>query len=173
MKKLHRLLTLFVYASAVTLGAGLLVLSLHDWAWRSVLSDLASMRMFGILGGMVLFVFSILWMLCEGWSTGRNRFLAFRNEGGAVNISTTAISDYLAKLAPSFPSIVKMHAEVQPVRRKIDILVDIRIKAGPQLHEICEVLQKKVRESMETGLGIKDVRHVVVRVKEISPEHKD
>jgi hypothetical protein len=154
------------------LGASALLLSFHQLAWHSVFTDMASMRTVGGISGGGLLLFSVIWILCEGRSRGKNRFLSFRNEGGAVNISTVAISDYLAKLAPSFPSIVKMHAEVQPVRKKIDILVDIRIKAGPQLHEICEVLQKKIRESMETGLGIKDVRHVVVRVKEISPEHK-
>ncbi len=52
------------------------------------------------------------------------------------------------------------------------MVVDVRIKAGPQLHEICEVLQNRVRETMIKGLGIPEVRRVVVCVKEISSEHK-
>ena len=172
MRKLHRFLTLFVYALVLSAGLGLVALSVHGPAWRELFAALAVLRWTGLLLGGGLFLFGVLWMAGEGRIARRNRFLAFRNEGGAVNISTVAISEYLAKLAPSFPSIVQMHAEVEPVRRKIDIVVDVRIKAGPQLHEICEVLQKKVRESMETGLGIKDVRHVIVRVKEISGEHR-
>jgi uncharacterized alkaline shock family protein YloU len=100
------------------------------------------------------------------------RFLSFSNEQGAVNISTDAIAEYISKLAPEFPSIVKMTPVVIPHRRKIDIMVEVRIKAGPQLHEICEVLQKKIRESMEKGLGIFDVEKVIVSVDKISVEHK-
>ncbi len=55
----------------------------------------------------------------------------------------------------------------------IDIIVDLRVKAGPQLHEVCEVLQRRVRETMANGLGISDVRRVEVNVKEISSEHRD
>ncbi|MFU8781082.1 MAG: hypothetical protein ACNA71_08685 [Kiritimatiellia bacterium] len=171
MKKLHRFLTLCAYAFVLALGMGLALLAFYDWAWHQVFWKLADLRWVGVLLGPFVFVMGLVWMAGE-MQWGRNRFLAFRNEGGAVNISTAAISEYLAKLAPSFPSIVHMHAIVEPVRRKIDLVVDIRIKAGPQLHEICEVLQKRVRESMETGLGIKDVRHVIVRVKEISGEHR-
>ena len=58
-------------------------------------------------------------------------------------------------------------------RELIDIVVDLRVKAGPQLHEVCEVLQRRVRETMSSGLGIADVRRVEVSVKEISSEHKD
>ena len=172
MKKLHRFFTLFMYALVLALGVGIFVLSFYGWAWRGLFTYIATIRWVGMPAGIALVLFGVVWMMGEMRGTRRNRFLAFRNEGGAVNISTQAISEYLDKLAPSFPSIVHMHAEVEPVRRSIDIIVSIRIKAGPQLHEICEVLQKRVRESMESGLGIKDVRHVVVRVKEISGEHR-
>lgn len=172
MRALHRFFSLLVYACVLFAGMGLFVLSLYGWAWRGIFARIATMRWMGMPVGAALFVFGVIWMLGEERFTRRNRFLSFRNEGGAVNISTEAISEYLDKLAPSFPSIVKMHATVEPVRRKIDIIVSIRIKAGPQLHEICEVLQKRIRESMESGLGIKDVRHVIVRVKEISGEHR-
>ncbi len=172
MKSLHRFLTLLAYALLLAGGTGLFLLSWSQWAWDAVFACLVSSRAVGGLSGIVLVAIGLIWMLSEGRFVRRNRFLAFRNEGGGVNISTVAISEYLAKLAPSFPSIVHMQAAVEPVRRKIDIVVDVRIKAGPQLHEICEVLQKRVRESMETGLGIRDVRHVIVRVKEISGEHR-
>jgi len=172
MRKLHRIITLFVYAAVLALGAGILVLSFYGWAWHGLFTQIAAVQWVGLPAGILILLFGVIWMLGEWFAQRRNRFLAFRNEGGAVNISTPAISAYLEKLAPSFPSIVDMHVGIEPARRKIDIVVSIRIKAGPQLHEICEVLQKRIRESMESGLGIKDVRHVVVRVKEISGEHR-
>jgi len=172
MRKLHRFLTLFVYALVLSMGLGLLLLSLRGDAWHEFFSVLAGLRWAGLLAGGGVILLGLFWMGGEFGEGRRNRFLAFRNEGGAVNISTAAISEYLVKLTPAFPSVVQMRPEVVPVRHKVDIVVDVRIKAGPQLHEICEVLQKKVRESMESGLGIKDVRHVIVRVKEISGEHR-
>lgn len=172
MRRLHRLMTLFMYALVLALGVGIFTLSFYGWAWRGLFTHLSTMRWIGMPIGVGVFLYGLLWMVGEVRISRRHRFLAFRNEGGAVNISTDAITEYLEKLAPSFPSIVQMRAYVEPVRKKIDIILNIRIKAGPQLHEICEVLQKRVRESMESGLGIKDVRHVVVRVKEISGEHR-
>lgn len=102
----------------------------------------------------------------------RERFLSFRNEGGTVSISTVAISEYICKLAAEFPSIVKMYPRVVPGRNCIDIVIDVRIKAGPQIHEVCEVLQGRVRENLATGLGISEVRRVEVSVRQISPEHR-
>ena len=102
----------------------------------------------------------------------RSRILSFRNDDGTVSISTTAIEDYVCKLGAEFPSIVRMEPKVLPRRGSVDILVHVRIKAGPQIHEICEVLQRRVHETMTSGLGISEVRRVEVSVTEISPEHK-
>jgi len=172
MRNVNRFLTLLMCALLIGGGLGLLVLVLRPADWQAACGGLAASRVGGMVAGLLLVALGVLLIVTEAPRRRRDRFLSFRNEGGAVNISTEAIAEYIAKLAPAFPSIVRMSPVVEPHRRKVDIVVDVRIKAGPQLHEICEVLQKRVRESMEGGLGIHDVRHVVVRVKEISTEHK-
>ncbi|MDA0991249.1 MAG: hypothetical protein O3A51_10925 [Verrucomicrobia bacterium] len=103
--------------------------------------------------------------------TGR-KLLSFDNEGGTVSISTVAICDYITKLAPEFPSVVKLSPRVVTARNAVDIIVGVRIKAGPQIHEVCELLQRRVRESMTNGLGISQVRRVEVSVSDIVSEHK-
>ncbi len=173
MKFLNRFLVLLICAFMIGGGLALAVLSLRPLDWATACTMLSTARWSaGFVPGVLLLVVGLLLIVTEVSRRPRHRFLAFRNEGGAVNISTEAISEYLAKLSPEFPSIVKFNCEVVPRWRRIDLVVDVRIKAGPQLHEICEVLQKRVRESMESGLGIHDVRQVIVRVKEISTEHK-
>lgn len=173
MKKINRFLILLVCALLVGGGLAMVWLALSPPDWKMVYTMLSGTRWPDrLLAGILLLALGVLLMLSEVPRRQRDRFLSFRNEGGAVNISTVAISEYLGKLTSEFPSIVKMVSEVEPRWRRIDIVVDVRIKAGPQLHEICEVLQKRVRESMESGLGIHDVRRVIVRVKEISIEHK-
>jgi uncharacterized protein YybS (DUF2232 family) len=172
MKKVNRILQLLVCAVLIASGLALVVLVLKPSDWQILCALLLQSRVGMLVAGAVLVLMGVLLIVTEAPRRRRDRFLSFRNEGGAVNISTEAIAEYIAKLAPAFPSIVSLVPVVEPLRRKMDIVIDVRIKAGPQLHEICEVLQKRVRESMEGGLGIHDLRHVVVRVKEISSEHK-
>lgn len=172
MKSMNRLVFLFMFSLLVTMGFGLVVASFSSEHWVLLQSLLPSSQLTaGCVGGFLLSLAALL--LLTGLKPKRSgRFLSFSNEQGAVNISTDAIAEYIAKLAPEFPSIVKLTPVVVPHRRRIDIVVDVRIKAGPQIHEICEVLQRRVHETMEKGLGIADVRRVIVSVKQISSEHK-
>jgi uncharacterized alkaline shock family protein YloU len=173
MKVVHRFLFLLVFALLVTLGISLLVLSFSEKNWAILEELLPGSRLVGgAVGGGIFCLASLLFLTGLNKPRRSNRFLSFSNEQGVVNISTDAISEYISKLAPEFPSIVKMTTEIIPHRRKVDILVSVRIKAGSQVHEICEVLQQKIRESMEKGLGINDVERVIVSVEKISTEHK-
>ena len=173
MKLLHRTIFLIVFALMVAVGLGLIGLAASEANWDALGTILPGSRLAGgCIGAGLFFLASLLFLTGLEPRKGSGRFLSFGNENGAVNISTDAIAEYVGKLAKEFPSIVKMTPKVVPHLRKVDILAEVRIKAGPQLHEICEVLQKRVRESMEKGLGITDVGKVIVRVDEISVEHK-
>jgi len=172
MKILHRVVFLFVFALLTAVGIGLIGLAVSGENWALLETLVPGSRLTGACVGVVLFALSSLLFLTGLEPKRRDRFLSFANEQGAVNISTDAIAEYIGKLAPEFPSIVKLVPVVEPHRGRVDIIVNVRIKAGPQLHEICEVLQRRVRESMEKGLGISDVRRVVVSVKQIRTEHK-
>ncbi len=172
MKILHRAIFLIVFAILTATGLALIGLAASEQNWDIFETLVPGSRLMGACIGVGLFALASLLFL-SGLSPKRStRFLSFANDQGAVNISTDAISEYISKLASEFPSIIKMTPLVLPRRRQIDIVVDVRIKAGPQLHEICEVLQRRVRESMEKGLGITEVRRVIVSVKQISSEHK-
>ncbi len=172
MKVLHRFIFLFVFAAMVAIGVSLVILAASSRNWEALGVILPGSRLVGASFGVGIFCIASMLFLTGLKPRRSDRFLSFSNEQGAVNISTDAIAEYISKLAPEFPSVVKMTPSVIPYRRVIDILIDVRIKAGPQLHEICEVLQKRVRESMEKGLGISDVRKVIISVKKISIEHK-
>lgn len=172
MKIIHRFIFIFVFALMTAGGLALIGLASSGENWAAFEAMLPGSRLVGAsIGAGIFFIASLLFL--TGLKPKRSdRFLSFSNEQGAVNISTDAIAEYIGKLSPEFPSVVKMTPSVIPYRRVIDIIVDVRIKAGPQLHEICEVLQKRIRESMEKGLGISDVRKVIISVHKISVEHK-
>jgi len=172
MKLLHRLVRLLVFMVLLGVGVTLCCLAWGGDTWEAFTSFLGRTRFLGwcLGGGGICLAF--LFALSSIDHRRKEKFLSFENEGGRVNISTQAISDYVSKLSAEFPSMVKMVPRVVSCRKGIDIIVEVRIKAGPQLHEICEVLQKRVRETMINGLGIPEVRRVVVCVKEISSEHR-
>jgi len=174
MKVLRHLAVLLVFIVLLSLGIALLVAALFPPWWEAAAGWMAAdgRRNAGIAGGACL----ALALLLAATGVRRRRkapILSFRNEGGTVSISTDAISDYLGKLVAEFPSVVKMRTKVIPARSAVDIVATLRVKAGPQIHEVCETLQNRIRETMVNGLGISEVRRIEVSVKEISSEHKD
>ncbi|MCE9614163.1 MAG: hypothetical protein K8T26_07795 [Lentisphaerae bacterium] len=122
--------------------------------------------------GLALLMLAVLYALTGLTRRRRRRLLSFDNEGGTVSITTDAICDFVSRLAPEFPAIVRLVPEVMVSRRSIDICVGVRIKGGPQIHEVCELLQQRIREKVTTGLGISQVRRVEVSVMDIVAEAK-
>jgi uncharacterized alkaline shock family protein YloU len=172
-KWMHRALSILAIALLVAVGAAAAGLSVRASWWGTALAWLreggrATAGWTGV--GLVL-----LGALCAatGWGgRRRTRFLSFEREGGAVSISTEAIADFVSKLAAEFPSVVQMRPEILPSRRGLDIRVAVRVRAGPQIHEVCDLLQRRVRESVAAGMGIAEVRRVEVSVVDIVMEHK-
>lgn len=172
MKKfLHRLTRFAVLVLLLATSIGMVAAASSTERWDGLISLGAGMRWPVLFWGFAMFFLAWLYALTGLKPRRHTRFLSFETENGPLSISTKAICDYLGKLNREFPSIIQMSVAVIPVRRSIDIAVAIRIKAGPQLHEVCEALQRRVRESMANGLGIQDVRKVRVSVQEISTEH--
>jgi len=174
MKLLHRVLNLFIFMLLLALGVSLLGAALSPKWWNVVVGVVEQAGRFrvGILA-VGFICLAVLFALAGIKRKRKERILSFRNAEGRISINTQAIADYICKLSSEFPTIIAMKPRVEPRRKMIDIVVDLRVKAGPQLHEICEVLQRRVRETMANGLGISEVRRVEVNVREISSEHKE
>ncbi len=172
MKFVNRIVGLILLL--VTLGGGFfLVLSAASASWwRLALDNMLQERALAMAIGAGLIVFGIIYA-ASGLKRGkRPQYLSYDGEEGTTSISTEAIEDYIARLSSEFPSVMRMRPEVLPRKRAIDINVELKVKAGPQIHEACELMQSRIREAMSSGLGISDVRHVEVTVKEIAAEHR-
>ncbi|MBC8443149.1 alkaline shock response membrane anchor protein AmaP [PVC group bacterium] len=172
MKVLRRVVRLLVLIVLLAVGISMLAVALSPERWRDiqVMGD-GAREMWSSVGGGLLLA-GIIFALSEYRTRKRERFLAFDNDGGTVSISTEAMADYITKLTTEFPSVVRMRPNVRPTRGGVDLLIDVRIKAGSQVHEVCELLQQRVRERVVEGLGISEVRRVEVSVKDIVSEHK-
>lgn len=162
---------MLVLVVLLAVGIGALVVALSPQRWQEMQTLADGRQIWGGLGG-VLLVTSALFIVSEYRTRRRERFLSFDNEGGAVTISTEAMSDYIAKLSPEFPSVVRMRPVVNPTRKGVNLLIHVRVKAGSQVHEMCELLQQRARERVVEGLGISEVGRVEVNVTEIVSEHR-
>lgn len=166
----YRFLRILMIAVMLTLGLAAMANVRQD-VWAVTSNLFGSGRFVIVVIGMIIWALALPLFFMGRGSKKESRYLFFDNEGGRVSISLDAIGDYVLKLASEFPSIIKMSPSVTPARNSIDVLVKLRVKAGPQIHEVCEVLQKRVRETIVTGLGIADVRRVEVSVTDIVSEH--
>lgn len=139
--------------------------------WEVTSNTIEMGRLVLVLSGAAIWGLALFYVITGRKRKRDPRYLSFDNEGGSVSISTDAISDYITKLTPEFPSIVSMKPKVVPARNQLDVVIKLKVKAGSQISEVCELLQQRVRESMAGGLGIEDVRQVRVSVDEIALEH--
>lgn len=173
MKLLHRVTGLLVFMELLVLG--LLAFStaiLGDW-WAFTTGEfLADFPGVGLWGGLATISLAFLFVLTGIPPRHADRSLTFDNDQGAVSISTTAIADYISALAEEFPAVTRMIPRVVPLRRSVDIVVDVRVKTGAPVHEICQLLQRRIRETMTEGLGIKEVHHIQINVPDIVTVHR-
>jgi len=172
MKLLRKIIGTIILLAATALSVAVLFAAVSSARWTELSSMVARGRFTAVFGAIAVLCLVFIMTATLRRRDRKSRILSFHNDDGTVSISTTAIEDYICKLGSEFPSVVRMVPSVLPRRGCVDILVHVRIKAGPQIHEICEVLQRRVRETLTTGLGISEVRRVEVSVTEISPEHK-
>lgn len=95
------------------------------------------------------------------------QYLAYDNEGGAVSISLAAVEGFLARLAGEFAAVVSLAPRLRLIVNQVDVQLDIRVKAGAQIPELCKMLQDAARTTLREKVGISDIREVRVRVQEI------
>jgi hypothetical protein len=169
-KVLHRLAGILVFLILLFISITMFLSISHSGEWISIVTPGGLNKLTALMTAIGILCIAILYGLTGIAGKDKEKFLSFDTEGGVLSISTIAISDYISKLEGEFPAIVRMKPHVVPGRNTIDIVVNIKIKAGPDIHETCAVLQRRVRDSITTGLGIKDVRNVDIVVKEIVAE---
>lgn len=176
MKRIVRFMIGFVLIS-INLGLAVYVVALTapgrgatDWV---ALTDLLAAQRWTAFGGGVLY-FMVWLMFFWTWRSGRprERFLTFDGEQGPVSISTLAIADFITRLAAEFPSIARIEPRVIPGRDMIDIFLNVRVKAGTQVNDMCHLLQQRVRQSLTDEMGIPEVNNIKVNIKGISGEHR-
>jgi uncharacterized alkaline shock family protein YloU len=136
-------------------------------SWAGWLNLLLEKRLVSVLSlvGMLLMV--LLFALTAIQMPERVQYLAYDTEGGAVSISLKAVEDFVAKLADEFAAVVSLQPHLKAAGGGVDVQMDVKIKAGAQIPELCKMLQDRTRACIRDKVGLSEVREVRVRVQEI------
>ena len=170
MNMLHGLIKSVLSVGLLILGILLLanVVAFHTPLGDFLINDKLGQFLVGI---SAVFLVLLYWLTAIPMK--EERFLTFENEGGAISISVKAINDFLAKLADEFAGIIQLRADVAASRDgRIEVRLDVSVKAGTKVQQLSQVLQQRVRESMRENLGIAEIHTVKINVSSIVAAEK-
>lgn len=161
-------ITGFVYFALVfVLSILLLIITLSPSRWADVCANLNSYWLELMLGSIAMAFVSVLFFQTSLITRRSKDYFSVSNEGGSTNISTDAICAYIEKVSAGMPAVVRMKARVVPASGGMNIMIDLKMKAIPQMQDMCDTLQKTIRDNLATGLGIRQVGKIEVIVKDI------
>ncbi len=126
-------------------------------------------------GAGVFILLGIIYVLAGVQRKCREEFISFENEGGAVSISMKAVRDYVGRVADEYAAVLSLEPAIRAPSGKIEVELNVRVKSGTQIPELCRLMQERVKETLHDTLGLPEVRNVRVNVREIvasTPEGK-
>lgn len=169
MKAFHITIGVTLFTILAT-GAGFLLYgALQDSsAWEHWVGIwITANHVYVAMASGVIICLMLLYVLTGLNLPGKIQYLAYDNEGGAVSISLKAVEGFLARLSGEFAAVVSLSPRLRLIVNQVDVQLDIRVKAGAQIPELCKMLQDAVRTTLREKVGISDIREVRVRVQEI------
>ena len=168
MKFLHYLFGTVLFISLLLLGGYVIYAAVDAALWKQTLDMLIQQRVLAIGAGAALLLLVVIYLLSGCCRRKKSaEFLSFENESGAVSISMSAISDFLGRIGNEFAAVLSMEPSIRAVSGAVEVTLDVKVKAGAQIPELCRMLQERVKESITANLGLSDIKGVRVNVQEI------
>lgn len=121
-----------------------------------------------ILG--LLMVSSVIFRLVNYYNSTSDKFVDFDSGDGSVGISTKAMKDYIDRVAYEFAAVKNVSTKVISNRNGVNFLLKVKIIAGSNIPELSQMMQQRIRESVNDSLGIENINSVSINVQEILTE---
>ncbi|MBU1694580.1 MAG: hypothetical protein KJ726_10185 [Verrucomicrobia bacterium] len=168
MKTLRVLSGLLLFLVLVALAGGMIYLALSADAWHQALDALSGERLIALGAGVALLCLVLLYGMA-GIKPRRfaEPFITFENEGGAVSVSTRAIGEVVSRVGDEFAAVLGLESAIRPAGGSIEVGLDVKVRGGTQIPELCRMLQDRVRDTIRENLGLSEIRGVKVTVREI------
>ena len=121
-----------------------------------------------ILG--LLMVSSVIFRLVNHFNSTSDKFVDFDSGDGSVGISTKAMKDYIDRVAYEFAAVKNVNTKVISNRNGVNFLLKVKIIAGSNIPELSQMMQQRIRESVNDSLGIENIDSVAIKIQEILDE---
>lgn len=164
---LHFLSGVVLFIGLIVGGAWLVHVTLYEDVWNLSLSWLETNRLWALGGLAATWWVVVLYVLTARRSERRESVVSLTTETGTVSVSTRALEDYLLRLRNEFAALLDLKTSVAARGADAKVELNVKIRAGTQIPELCRMLQERVRQQLHAELGLAEPRDVRVNVKEI------
>jgi uncharacterized alkaline shock family protein YloU len=117
-----------------------------------------------------LMVLSVLLRWMGGLGSKADGFINFESGEGSVGINVRAIKDFVERTALEFTAVKSVDSTLQSRRKKLEITLRVKVQAGNPIPELSQVMQQRIRESMNDSLGIDQIERITIHISEIVGE---
>ena len=115
-------------------------------------------------------VLSVLLRWMGGLGSKADGFINFESGEGSVGINVRAIKDFVERTALEFTAVKSVDSTLQSRRKKLEITLRVKVQAGNPIPELSQVMQQRIRESMNDSLGIDQIERITIHISEIVGE---
>lgn len=171
MKWVHRLLgSLLVVVLTVVLFRVLMPALQGGTAWKDFLAKAGEHHLLVIAVCLGLILGLVLYVLTGLSARPRAAYLSYETKQGNISISLQALQEFIGHLRVEFPSVLALTPKVSARDEALDVVLQVKIKAGAPIPEVSRMLQERTRLMIQEKVGIQDIRDVEVKVEEIVRE---
>lgn len=117
---------------------------------------------------VVLLTLTLVYLMSFGKGRRRDAHLQFKTEGGTVEVSLAAASNYLSRLKKEFAAVVSLTPKLSVRGNALRVVMKTGIKAGTRIPELSNMIQERTRRCLSEDLGLDDIEDVRISVSEIS-----
>lgn len=171
MKTIHVLIGVILFA--LLLAGSLFLLSRvfqGEAAWLAFVDVVRGARILVAASSLALALLLVLYALTSFKLPEKSHYIAYDIEGSAVSISLRAVQDFLARLSGEFAAVEDLKPSLSVHNGSVDVQLDVKVRAGAQIPELCRMLQERARATLREKVGLSDIKEVRVRVQEIVGE---
>lgn len=123
--------------------------------------------------GIVLLTLSFVHLYSAGRRRKRGKTISFENPDGEVNISLSAIEDFVKRISEDVTEIKQLDCKVTNSKKGLNVTNDVVVYAGISIPEITEKFQNMIKLKLEGILGIENNIKIRMHVKEVQENFQD
>ena len=118
--------------------------------------------------GAALVLLALFFLWAHVRCSRKARCIAFENPQGEVDIAVSAVEDFIRRIGIDFPEVKEIEPSIRGGRRGISVVVRVVLWSGGSIPNISEKIQDKIKEEVQSSMGI-DVGTVSVIVNKVIP----